>query len=80
LEVCNGKIIYTKGLDIYQLGKLLVEWLDASGKGGKDDQETRARGENMQQKPGVASKMLEDICKNGCQRCGKFDTKLKTRF
>jgi len=28
LEACNGKIIYTKGSDMHQLEKLIVEWFD----------------------------------------------------
>lgn len=73
----DGKEIYTKGSDMYQLGKLIVEWLDTSGEGGEEELAMRARGENTQQERGAAAKMLEDICMEGCERCGKFDTKSK---
>ncbi|KAG0587471.1 hypothetical protein KC19_2G166600 [Ceratodon purpureus] len=66
----DGKKIYTKGSDMYQLGKLIVECWTLM----------RAWGENMQQEPGAAAKMLEDNCMEGCERCGKFDTKSKRGF
>jgi tRNA A-37 threonylcarbamoyl transferase component Bud32 len=73
LEDRNGKKIYTKGSDIYQLGKLIVEWLDGC-KGGEDEKEMRVLGEKMQEERGEASKILGDICKKHYQRCRKFDS------
>jgi hypothetical protein len=46
----DGKKIYTKGSDMYQLGKLIDEWLDASHIGGKEECQVMSTwGEIMQQ-------------------------------
>jgi hypothetical protein len=58
---------------IYQLGKLIVEWLDER-EGGEDEKDLRALGEKMQEECGATSKILGDICKKRYQRCRKFDS------
>lgn len=73
LEDRNGKRIYTKGSDMYQFGKLIVEWFDTCG---EEVQDLYRMGKKMQLERPTATTMLEKICKSGCQRCGKFDTVL----
>jgi len=68
----DGKKIYNKALDMYQLGKLIVE-AKYSGH-SEEDSDLYPMGEKMQWERPAAMMMLEDICKHGCEHCGKFDT------
>ncbi len=59
----DGKKIYTEGSDMYQLGK-------------EECQVMSSWGEIMQQERRAAVKVLEDICKKGCEHCCKIGTRL----
>lgn len=72
LKDCDGKKIYTKASDMLQLGKLIVE-ATYSGH-SEEDSDLYPMGEKMQWEHLAATTMLEDICKHGCEHCGKFDT------
>jgi hypothetical protein len=76
LEDCNGKKIYTKASDMYQLGKLIVECYATNITCGDEEQDLyrsfNALGEKMQQEHPAATMMLKDICKRGCKRCAKL--------
>ena len=57
---------YTKRSDMYQLGKLIVNWLDESLEGSSEAKRMRALGNQMMDKRGEAAK---DTCQNPCARC-----------
>ncbi|CAM6086008.1 unnamed protein product [Calypogeia fissa] len=77
----DEKKIYSKGSDMYQLGKLISEWLDAFPGGGKEERQVMSSlAEKLKQERTAAAKVLKEFCKKDCKRCCKSGIKLWTGF
>ena len=80
LEDRDGRKVYTKRSDMYELGKLILQWLDSRGESeitlGKRKRslwrKVRTQGEKMQKERAGAAQMLQEICPKNCARCAKF--------
>ena len=64
---------YTTSSDIYQLGKLIVDWLNESREDSNKEKYIRRWGEKMK-KHGDAAMILQSLCKNRCAHCKLFTT------
>lgn len=69
VETLEGDKSYTKGLDVYERGKLIVNGFMSHIKSL-----TKKNGEKILKECGEAAKVRGDMCLKGCAHCAIFNT------